>query len=281
MQPPQIGARSARIMRELAGPLADIYVARTMRPSLRGALKAETDSLADLKAAFFDPYRCLRALYAYYAFARRGKERMELASLVVQAFEDTCSPERFDDFVERQEGAAVWLRFAALCEERRRKSHEQLNKGTICGLAELALEIGRELPGESIAGWIVREVTSSGRLDPTFTRMVEIRGVGPKLTSLFMRDVVFVNGIEHLVDPVDRLYTQPIDRWSRLLAPYIIPEEGIGDAADWVLAGKLAKYARQAKFSGIRLSMGMTAFGVHSLRGDVPVSESLEALISA
>jgi hypothetical protein len=37
------------------------------------------------------------------------------------------------------------------------------------------------------------------------------------------------------------------------------------DAADWVIAGKMAKYARHLGLSGIRLNMGMTQYGASEI----------------
>jgi len=33
------------------------------------------------------------------------------------------------------------------------------------------------------------------------------------------------------------------------------------DAADWIVAGKISKYARRARVSSIRFNMGVTYFG--------------------
>ena len=60
--------------------------------------------------------------------------------------------------------------------------------------------------------------------------------------------------------------------------PYIA---GIDEAADWILAGKVSKYARCAGVSGIRLNMGMSYFGAHHVRSPDQVDEALAGLVEA
>jgi hypothetical protein len=112
----------------------------------------------------------------------------------------------------------------------------------------------------------VQGVHHTDRIEPQFLRLVDIRNVGPKLSSLLMRDVTFLYGLEDQIDPVDRLYVQPIDKWIRLIAPYVCDDPGIEDAADWVLAGKISKYTRRAGVSGVRFNMGATFFGAREVR---------------
>lgn len=275
----EIKPRALVLMRAMAGEYADLYVEDELLPSLQVAAQSSSPTLDDVKAALTDPFRGLRALYGHYAFARRGKDKHDLAALAIEALNRVVSPETFEQFLRQPHADSLWTAYEDVCRGRSRKPLEQLNRGIIAGLAELAQEIYREDGVGSVVNWIVRSINGSDRVEDEFLRMVDIRGVGPKMTSVFIRDVVFLFGLEERLDPVDRLYVQPIDKWIRLIAPYIIEEPGIAEAADWILAGKLAKYTRRAGVSGVRFNMGTTAFGSGSAHTPQRFHESIREIL--
>jgi hypothetical protein len=270
-------ADSVLLVRALAGDRADRYISEFLLHPLQRLFGRATITIRDVREAFSDPDLCLRALYGHYAFSRRGKDRADLSDAAVEAMDRTCDEEGFEAFLEEEDGNRLWESFVEVCGERKVKPVEQLNRGVIAGLAELAQEIYRLDGVGSIAGWILKGVLQTDRLEPEFLRIVDIRGVGPKITSQFLRDTVHIYGLETQIDRMDRLYIQPIDKWMRLLAPYVIDEPNSDSLADWVLAGKLSKYSRLAGVSGIRFNMGATYFGIR----EVKVPEMLEQVVGA
>lgn len=221
-------------------------------------------------------FRCLAIIFGHYAFARRGKDRQVLAHIALQALKRTTSEDDFGQFLALPDASRLWEAFVEVAKEQREKPMEQLNRGAVAGLAELAQEIYSLDGSGSIAAWIAKGVRTTGRIEPQFLRMVDVRGVGPKLTSLILRDVAYLYRLEEILEPADKIYIQPIDKWIRLLAPYVIDEEDADTMADWILAGKLTKYTRRAGVSGIRFNMGATYFGMK----EVHVQENLERAIS-
>jgi hypothetical protein len=275
----EITPRARALMRTMAGEWADIYTGEILLPSLQRATRAPSASVEAIKDALTSPYRCLEAIFSHYAFARRGKDRQELADLAVEALHRTCREEAFPQLLALPDATILWDTYVVVCEERRKKPMEQLNRGILSGLAELAQEIYR-LDGQGcIADWIVKGLVQTDRIEAEFMRIVDIRGVGPKMTSVLLRDVIYLFGLEEKIDHVDRLYVQPIDKWIRLMAAEVIDEVGAADAADWILAGKLAKYTRKAGISGIRFNMGVTAFGVREVRNTDAFEEAVEGLL--
>jgi hypothetical protein len=109
---------------------------------------------------------------------------------------------------------------------------------------------------------------------------VDIRGVGPKTTSTFLRDVALLYGLEDQIDHIDRLYLQPVDRWTRLLAEMIVAELDEEHVADWIIAGKLAKYTRRAGVSGVRFNMGTSYFGTRRVFSPERLPECLNSLLA-
>lgn len=264
----------------MAGDRADRYIPEFFLYPLQRVFDEDALTIRDVRDAFSDPYLSLRALLGNYAFCRRGKDRAELSALAMEALDRTCTEDDFESFLDEPDGNRLWQSFVEACAERKRKPLEQLNRGVIAGLGELAQEIYRLDAVGSIAAWILKGVLQTDRLEPQFLRIVDIRGVGPKISSLFLRDVVYVYGLEAQIDRADRLYIQPIDKWLRLLAPYVIDEPGVEVPADWVLAGKLAKYSRLAGVSGIRFNMGATYFGMREVKVPEMLDQVVHALLS-
>lgn len=276
----EVREEAKKQMMALAGPWATAYFSDQLLPSLARACRASTPTLDDVRPAISHPFRCLEAIYRHYAFSRRGKERHELSDIAVEALYRTTSEEDVFQFLALDDGQALWANFESVARERNKKSGAQLNQGPVAGIAELAQEIFRLDGKGSIAEWVVRAVATSGHLEPEFLRMVDIRGVGPKLTSVFLRDTVFLFGIEDRIDYADRLYLQAVDKWLRMIAPYLIDEPGLEEAADWILSGKIAKWSRYAGVSGVRLNMGISHFGAIRVGQSEDVEGALANLLS-
>lgn len=271
---------SAALFQILSGEPADRYIAAALFPPLGRLCRtaAERKSIAE---ALLDPYFCLRALLGHYAFNRRGRERGCLSELAVVALRRTVAPEGFDRYLERCDAVDLWENFVAVCREEGQKPVEQAHRSVVSGFLELAQDLRQDGGSGSLAAWLAESVERTGRLEPNFLRLVEMRGVGPKAASQILRDVVFLFDLEERLDPADRLYLQPIDKWTRAAAPYVIDEPNANDLPDWILAGKLAKYARRAGVSGVRFNMGIRWFGSREVRApeffDAAIRERLNA----
>ena len=63
------------------------------------------------------------------------------------------------------------------------------------------------------------------------------------------------------------------------MARHIVPEPGMEKAADWVIAGKVAKYTRRAGVSAIRFNMGATFFGQRRVRDPNRFTDTLARLV--
>ncbi|HRF58883.1 MAG TPA: hypothetical protein PLH94_03085 [Fimbriimonadaceae bacterium] len=276
-----LNPRSAAIIAALASDRADRYIQEVLLPNLQHAARTETMEIEALRTALSNPFRCLQAFFAHYAFSRRGKDKDELASMAVIALRRITDEESFPKLLEEADGNRLWEAFCQVCQERRRKNSEQLNRGLLAGMLELAQEVNALEQGDSIIGWIVRGARATDRIEAQFLRIVDIRGVGPKTTSTFLRDVAFLFELEARIDPLDRLYIQPVDRWLRLAAQVIVPELDETKSVDWVIAGKLAKYSRIAGVSGIRFNMGASYFGTREVREADRYPLAMEDLIQS
>lgn len=276
----ELDPESLALLRAMAGDYADYYIGEHFLPALHSSTRSDSATLTDIRNALSRPYPCLRSFFAHYAFARRGRDRDDLAEMAVLALKRCTSEETIYELLSEPNGNRVWDTFAQICVERKRRNSEQLNRGLIAGMIELAQEIYQVDGIGSIAGWISQGVMQTDRIEPQFLRIVDIRGVGPKTTSSFLRDISFVFGLEEQLDHADRLYIQPIDRWTRLMAEYVVPELQGEHAADWIMAGKLAKYSRRAGVSGIRFNFGTTYFGLRTVRDVARFDPCIEEFLS-
>ena len=188
-----------------------------------------------------------------------------------------CDKE-FSAVLELDGGEQLWEHFEAICQENRRKPNEAQNRGLLQGMLELSQENYRESGSGSLTTWLIETVQKTRRIEPCFERIVDIRGVGPKSTSTFMRDIVYIFDLEQIVEPADRIYIHPIDRWLRTISRYIVPEPNMEKAADWIIAGKISKYSRRAGVSGIAFNMGTTFFGQKLVKEPARFEDMLKKL---
>lgn len=261
-----IDDRTRALTQKLATEYGERFVEEYLKPSLQSSVRHSGREVSELTENLLDPYTGLSVFFDHYAFSRRGKERETLAKTTCEALSRLAKGKPFTDALGLSDGEVFWQEFLAISDEDKRKPQEQINRGVIQGMLELAQEIYRLDGVGSICAWVKAAVENTGRIDAVFERIVDIRGMGPKTTSLFLRDMVFLYGLEDQIDNVDRLLLQPVDRWLRLSASYLVPDLEEDQCADWILAGKVAKLARHAGVSGIMFNMGSTFFGMKEVK---------------
>lgn len=253
--------RAVVIMRRLAGEFAERYVNDYLLGHFKKIIALPELTVERTTEALADQYNALLIFFGHYAFSRRGKDRDELASLSIEATKRLVIEQPFEKVLAMPDGEILWQKFDSLCRERNRKSNEQQNRGPLQGMLELAQEIFRLNSGLSVATWVVEGIRATSRLEPQHMRIVDIRGVGPKSASTFLRDIVRLYEVEDEVDAADRLFVQPVDRWLRMIVQYVVPEPELSEPPDWVVAGKISKYTRRANVSGVRFNMGTSFYG--------------------
>jgi hypothetical protein len=256
-----------RVIRKIAGEKATRFQQDVLLPRIASVLRLPPISQDMILEALESPHAVLRVVYGYYAFSRRGDVGDEYAAIAVEALNRlTPTDEAFDHLLESSGPISLWSLFLQVCEERRRKPTEQMNRGILDGILELVQDIHREDCVGNLFHAVRDSVIRSGKIQPWFERLVAVRGIGPKICSLMLRDIVWLYALELHVEPADRLFMQPIDAWVRRIADYVSEEVSSETTPDWVIAGKVTKMARQAGVSGIAFSMGMQYFGANEVR---------------
>ena len=258
--------RIAYLYRVMATENADKYLATFLTPQLEKATGLTVETFDEWADHLDEPEPAIRAFLGNYAYARRGKDRDQYARTSLKALDQVLESKSIDDLLEDRDGLILWEAFLEQCEKRGVKSNESQNRGIIQGILELAQEVFRLDGIGSVCGWVIDGIEKTGHIEPQFNRIVDIRGVGPKSTSTFLRDLVLVYDMENKVTPADRIHIQPVDRWTRLATKYCVPEPQDDKMADWIVAGKINKYARRARVSGIKFNLGLTYFGQRVVR---------------
>lgn len=256
----------------LAGEPAEHFLTELLSHGLGGA-RGTWDAPA-IAERLNDPALCLRAIYSRYAFSRRGKDRKALAELAGAALDAVLASGKPLAEISID---SVWEHYCQGCDAAGRKAAPDLNRGVVLGLAGLAQTVARD-KGVSLARHAANAVREHGRIEPIFFGIVELRGVGPKVAATMLRDWVYAYDAEANVVFRDSIYLQPIDRWTRFTAPYLLEDTNAAEFPDWILAGKLGKAARTAGVSGIRVSMGISWLGLEAASSNAPEARFLELL---
>jgi len=277
---PPLDSKAVFLYQIIAGKYCEKYVSTFLIPQLQKTTKKSFLTLEEWQTELETPLSALQVFLGYYGFARRGKDRDECSRTALKAINTVLENQSIQDLLVQPDGTELWNAYEAECQSKGCKCNEAQNRGVVQGLLELAQEIYREDKNGSIATWLVEAVEKSEHLEPQFLRIVDIRGVGPKSTSTFVRDIAFLYDLEKDIHPADRIYIQPVDRWLRAITEYVVPEPGMEKAADWVVAGKINKYARRAKVSGVRFNLGLTYFGQRVVRDPERLSTEIKHLLA-
>jgi hypothetical protein len=256
------------ILNRLAGEKAERFQQEVLFPQLSRAMRTPLPDSQAVRDALADPYCAFRAMLGYYAFAKRGNDRVEYSGFALQAFERVLKGNRahFGDFLASENAPEqLWDAFVAVCQENKRKVNEQLNRGLIEGLAGYAARLYAEDKIGNIWMDIQQAIVQSGRVEPIYTKITEIKGIGPKVGALVLRDMVALYDLESRIDFADYHYLQSVDTWIRRVGP-LLSDEIDEKTADWVIAGKLAKLCRRTRVSGVRFNQGVQYLAIVEVR---------------
>lgn len=257
-----------RIVNRIAGEKAEGFQKEVLYPQIARAMRIRSSLPQDVREAFADSYYAFRAMLGYYAFAKRGNDRVEYSGFALQALDLVLqgNKENFPAFLESGEAPQrLWEAFVQVCQRNQRKVNEQLNRGLIEGLAGYAQRIYAEDGIGNIWSTIQRDIVRTGRVEPIYNTITEIKGIGPKVGALVLRDMVALYDLESAIDPADFHYLQPVDTWIRRIGP-MLSDEITNDTADWVIAGKLSKLCRRNRVSGVRFNQGVQYLAIVEVR---------------
>lgn len=256
------------ILSRLAGEKAEKFQHEVLFPQMARAARIPLPDSEAVREALADAYYAFRVMLGYYAFAKRGNDRVEYSGFALRALDKVLGGDKanFSQFLALGNAPEqLWNAFVAVCQENQRKLNEQLNRGLIEGLAGYAARLYAEDGIGNIWMDIQQSIVQSGRVEPIHQKITEIKGIGPKVGALVLRDMVALYNLESTIEAGDYHYLQPIDTWIRRIGP-LLSDEIEEKTADWVIAGKLAKLCRRNRVSGVRFNQGVQYLAIVELR---------------
>ncbi|MDM7460615.1 MAG: hypothetical protein P3X24_003060 [bacterium] len=256
------------ILNRLAGEKADQFQREVLYPQMARAMRLQLPHSQAVRESLADAYYAFRVMLGYYAFAKRGNDRAEYSGYALQALDKVLQGDKANFGAFLASGNApeqLWNAFVAVCQEHQRKINEQLNRGLIEGLAGYAAQLYADDEIGNIWMDIQQAIVQSGRVEPIHEKITGIKGIGPKVGALVLRDMVALYDLENQIDAGDFHYLQPVDTWIRRIGP-MLSDEITDKTADWVIAGKLSKLCRRNRVSGVRFNQGVQYLAIVELR---------------
>ena len=155
----------------------------------------------------------------------------------------------------------LWSKFESFCKRDGIGLNRQNNEGVIRGVIELAKESGLmgSNPFTGLASLTPNNVYEAWR------RVRMMKGIGDKLASFLIRDIVSIMGCESSVPKDQRIFLQPIDGWVRTTCQLLWDfSERI---PDWVLSAKVVLECDRLGLSAIGFNQGAWMYGPHKVGG--------------
>jgi hypothetical protein len=256
---------------------SSLYERETFLPSVSKILWPATNIAAQVKHHAEDWQDRLELLLGNYAFSRKGGEGAGYQKHALDALRAVSkSSGGFAALATQPEpGKMVFEEFKAICGAlpKRKGSNDNLN-GVIAGLTDLAAKV-RQSP----VLWIRDKIAGAGRVEPVFVELLNIRGIGEKLASFILRDIVWLYELERGIEKGDLLYLQPVDIWVRRIASIFWRDSRLeSDKVPRLLvARRLAEFCHTHGISGVRFNQGAWYFSRQEDRRIL--AERLRALV--
>lgn len=196
-----------------------------------------------------DPKTFLKFLYTHYAFNRAGGAKAGYPAYAVDAVDEVgVSPD------------ALWEEFKSTCEETGTGLNKRMNYGAVRGVAELVCEHG------NLFSWTAAHVVDGGSVEPVYEAVNGVQGIGDKITRFFLRDAVWVTGVEDRVPESETQLLHPMDVWTRRASFVLWPD--VWGASDAELSVKAATVCNEEGVSHAEFNQGAWYLGAKFVDGD-------------
>lgn len=111
----------------------------------------------------------------------------------------------------------------------------------------------------NIVSW-AEQLIRAGKIELLHNELDAIRQVGPKVISLFLRDLIRLLKLEAFLRPEDYRWLQPVDTWVRRIAIQL----GIATGGDGT-AAEIVRVCQQAQIDPMEFNQGAWFIGSNSL----------------
>ena len=197
------------------------------------------------------------ALVFFYqrTFARAGGEQADYSATAIRALRIAARPAGFESLMSKPTADEIlWKRFLDICRSQGKKPNAKLNREVVSGIARFSMKSDKR----NIAARFEEQIVRDG-LAEAYLSLRQLRGVGKKIASFLLRDLVTALEIEDQI-PKDALWLlQPVDTWIKATAVYLWPD--LARTTESFIAFYLTKQCLKHNVSPIRFNQGAWYYG--------------------
>ena len=220
-----------------------------------------------------------------YAFERQGKNPDYPYAAVDALF---YSKERNNNIFNQQIINLMWNRFSELL---RNQNLNQRNNPIYPLANPDNLRIGNErfslvevvideniIPQNTLTTYLRNLINQTHNIQRPFNILTRIRGIGPKIASFYLRDLVYIMNID-LANIQNRTLLQPIDTWVKRTVEILTNDENMNNRqqiAEWVVSNCL-----ENNINPERVNMGMWFFCSQIVKSEYKLRRILNNLNDA
>jgi hypothetical protein len=197
--------------------------------------------------------------FLHNGFARAGGEQAGYGDIAIEALNNCVkSIGSYTSFIIKKDShEMLWSEFEALCKKQGKGANKRVNEGVIKGFIELA-KVSSKCDYNPF-GYLANKI--QGSMTDAFLTLRNIKGIGDKISSFLLRDMVCILDIEAKVPFEHRVFLQPIDRWIKENA--ICLWKDLGERTpNWVIALRITDKCNEFGVSGVRFNQGAWQYGV-------------------
>lgn len=162
--------------------------------------------------------------------------------------------------------ALIWLskgNFAKIRKELKQAiGKRKIGKGRDIDMVISILNFASKLKEKNIVKYSISKI-KKGELKSHFYELQTIISIGPKIASLYLRDLVWMYSLERLISKDDLVYLQPVDTWVRKVAF----KTGIIDdikLSDTQVRQKIVEACQNLDISTIKFNQGAWYVGYYA-----------------
>lgn len=209
-------------------------------------------------------------------FARAGGEQAGYSEIALNALQ-TCigTAGSYSNFIRRSDAPdALWNQFKNFCEEQGTGVNEKNNKGVVIGIARLAQNSENNNPI-----LYMKDCAANSLLEKAFITLTSMKGIGDKIASFLLRDVVCIFDLEKEVPSKDLIFLQPVDVWIRRIACHLWNDLNEDMTSDWVIARRIIQKCEEHDVSSLRFNQGAWYYGAYLIRDEAFVGQKIDELL--
>jgi hypothetical protein len=208
------------------------------------------------------------------SFERAGGGRAGYNKLAVQELRacvnDAGGYQNFIQSASPQD--EVWRRFKDGSMGSSTGLNQSLNEAVVKGLVILA----KESDADDFNPFVrISNLAKAAGILSAWGALRAIKGIGDKIASLVVRDIVSIMAFESSISKEERVFLQPVDIWIRRTVQIIWRLDG--RMPDWALAMRTVSELDKLGLSGVRFNQGAWYYGSEQVRR----LESLESEIES